>query len=121
MRRHQNGITLIGWLVLLIPLAIIVYAGIRLVPAYLTYFSVSRSLQQVASTHAGEADLNASVLRQSLAKRFDVEDIKRPTVEEILIQREDGVWTLEADYSVSVPLLGGISVSVDFDKHVQVQ
>lgn len=121
MRKHQNGITLIGWLVLLIPLAIIGYVGIRLVPSYLTYMSVSRSLQEVAREHAGESDLNAAALRLSVAKRFNVESIEHPSFEDVLIQREDGIWTLEADYDVDVPLFGGISVTVAFDKRVQVK
>lgn len=121
MRRHQNGITLIGWLVLLMPAAIVGYAAILLVPAYLTHMSVSRSLTQTARDFADATDLNAVTLRQSLAKRFDIESITHPTFEEILIQREDGVWVLEADYDVSVPLFAGISLTVTFDKRVEVQ
>ena len=30
MRRHQRGVTTLGWLILLIPVAIVFYAGIRL-------------------------------------------------------------------------------------------
>jgi hypothetical protein len=121
MRKHQNGITLIGWLVLLIPMAIVGYSAIRLIPSYLTYMSVARSLQQVAREHAGEGDLSAAALRTSVAKRFEVESINQPAFEDILIQREDGVWTLEADYDVNVPLFAGISVSVAFDKRVEVK
>lgn len=121
MRKHQNGITLIGWIVLLMPAAIIGYAAIRLIPAYLNNMSVSRSLTQTARDFAEATDLNAATLRQSLAKRFDVEAITHPTYDEILIQREDGVWVLEADYDVSVPLFAGISISVTFDKRVEVK
>ncbi|MEN9704427.1 MAG: hypothetical protein RLZZ393_306 [Pseudomonadota bacterium] len=121
MRRHQNGITLIGWLVLLVPLAILGYATLRLVPAYLTYMSVSRSLQQVAREGAENGEVSGTTLRSALQRRFSVEDITHPAVEDILIQREDGVWTLEADYDVSVPLFAGLSVNVAFDKRVEVK
>ena len=121
MRKHQNGITLIGWLVLLLPMAIIGYAAIRLIPAYLNHMSVARSLTQIAKEHVGEQDLNANTLRFALAKRFDVESITRPSFEEVLIQREDGIWVLEADYDVTVPLFAGISINVAFDNRVEVK
>ncbi|MEY4761049.1 MAG: hypothetical protein RLZZ200_905, partial [Pseudomonadota bacterium] len=60
MRRHQNGITLIGWLVLLLPMALIGYVAIRLIPAYLNQMSVSRSLNQTAKEHADEREVNAT-------------------------------------------------------------
>ena len=121
MRKHQNGITLIGWTVLLLPMAIVGYAAIRLIPAYLNHMSVARTLTQVAREHAGSTDVNAAALRLSLAKRFDIEAITRPTVDDLLIQREDGIWVLEAEYDVSVPLMAGISINVAFDNRVEVK
>ena len=49
MRHSQRGITFIGWLVLLVPVAIVVYAGIRLAPIYLNYMRVAKSLSETAS------------------------------------------------------------------------
>ena len=42
--RRERGVTLIGWLVLLTPLAICLYAGLRLAPVYLNYMKVSHTL-----------------------------------------------------------------------------
>ena len=47
MRNKQRGVTVIGWLILLIPFAIVGYAGIRLLPLYLNYMKVTRTLDQV--------------------------------------------------------------------------
>src|SRR5882724_2623060 len=44
MRNRQQGITSIGWLVLLAPFAIVLYAGIRLAPLYLNYMKVVREI-----------------------------------------------------------------------------
>ena len=49
MRKHQRGVTFIGWVFLLIPLAILIYVGIRVAPLYMNYFKVSRSLEQLAT------------------------------------------------------------------------
>ena len=47
MRRSQRGVTFLGWLLLLTPVAIVIYAGIRLTPVYLNYMRVARSLDRL--------------------------------------------------------------------------
>ena len=54
MRQSQRGVTAIGWIFLLIPVAVIVLAGIRLVPIYMNYISVSKYMGSVASEAKGE-------------------------------------------------------------------
>jgi Tfp pilus assembly protein PilE len=49
MHSKQRGVTLIGWLFLLIPIAILGYAALRLAPVYLNYMKVSRSMNQLVS------------------------------------------------------------------------
>ena len=38
--RKQRGVTMIGWIFLLVPVAIVLYAGIRVGPEYLNYYKV---------------------------------------------------------------------------------
>ncbi len=49
MRNRQVGVTAIGWLFLLTPVAIVVYAGIRLAPVYLNYMKVAKAKDQVGN------------------------------------------------------------------------
>jgi len=71
MRRRQNGITFIGWLFLLLPVAIVGYAVIRLTPVYLNYMKVSKSLNQTASEFKDDAagQLNQKEVRDALQRR----------------------------------------------------
>lgn len=121
MRKKQNGITFIGWIVLLIPVAVIGYAVIRLVPKYLTYVAVSRSLSALAEEFGSDPQVSAATLKKSLEKRFDIESIDFPTVGDISFMREDGLWVAEANYQDGVPLFAGISLTVDFDKRVTIK
>ena len=45
--RRQRGVTFIGWLFLLAPLAVMLYAGIRVGPEYLNYYKVLTALKPV--------------------------------------------------------------------------
>ena len=66
MRHSQRGITLIGWLVLLVPIAIVVYAGIRLAPIYLNYMRVAKALSQTASEAKTGDATNGQTLRTAM-------------------------------------------------------
>jgi hypothetical protein len=88
MRSSQRGVTFIGWLFLLVPLAVLFYAGIRLTPLYLNYMRVARSLQQTATEYEDGGQINPQRVRNSLEKRFDIESIEFPNVKEIDIHRD---------------------------------
>ena len=40
MRQNERGVTFLGWVILLLPAALVLYAGIRLTPVYLEYMKV---------------------------------------------------------------------------------
>jgi len=119
MRHSQRGITFIGWLVLLVPVAIVGYAGIRLTPIYLNYMRVAKSLAQTASEAKGES-ANAQSLRVSLEKHFDIEGIEHPAVSDVDIHRESDHWVVVTDYEDVVPLIGNVSLLVQFHKQADV-
>ena len=118
MRHSQRGITLIGWLVLLVPIAIVVYAGIRLTPIYLNYMRVAKALSQtVGDAKAGDT-VNVVALRTGLDKRFYIEGIEHPTTKDIDIHREGEHWVAIIDYEDVAPMFGNVSLLVQFHKQV---
>lgn len=118
MLARQRGVTAIGWLILLIPFAIIIYAGIRLIPIYLNYMDVARSLSALTS-ELGTGPATPQSIRQSLQNHFDVEGVNYPTVDQIHISRvgQSG-WQVEAAYYDQAPLFLNITLQVTFDKSV---
>ena len=49
MTRRQRGVTMIGWIFLLIPVAMVLYAGIRVGPEYMNYYKVVTALKETAT------------------------------------------------------------------------
>ncbi len=119
MRAQQRGITFIGWLFLLAPLAIVFYAGVRLAPIYLNYMKVVHALDSVKSDFATESS-TANDLSKSLEKNFDVQSIDYPTVKDISIKRDGKSWVVDATYDDQAPLFANISINVAFHKAVQI-
>ena len=118
MRNRQQGITAIGWLVLLTPFAIVLNAGIRLAPLYLNYMKVVRALEVAASSaKSGAGDQVA--IRTAIDRHFEIDMVDYPTTKDIQIRREGTAWVIEAKYDDEAPLLGNVSLHVTFDKRVR--
>jgi hypothetical protein len=120
MRKTQRGITLLGWLLLLIPIGILGYAGIRVAPIYINYFRVVKALEQTASEAKGEA-INPAEVHASLERRFNVEYVDTPDAKDIDVHREGEHWVAIAKYEEVAPLFGNISLLLQFDKQVELQ
>lgn len=118
MFRRQRGVTLIGWVFLLIPVAILGYVGIRLAPVYLNYMRVAHSVEQTATELKTDdvGTLTAQSIRATLSKHFDIESISFPDVKDVSVTRDGSSWLIEAKFEDNAPLFGNISLVVDFDK-----
>lgn len=121
MHTHQRGITMIGWLFLLVPIAILGYAGIRLAPVYLNYMKVVRSIDQTSKQLQEDESLNAASIRNTLEKHFDIESIDFPAVKDVIVRRDGKAWLIEASYEDVAPLFANLSLLVKFDKAVHVE
>ena len=119
MRHRQRGVTFIGWLVLLVPIGVLVYAGIRLTPLYLEYMNVARTLTQVKTEYDGNGP-TASAVRASIEKHFDSNDVKTISVKDIVIVPQGRGMAVTASYDAWTPLFADISLVVSFDKTVEI-
>ena len=121
MRKSQRGVTLIGWVILLIPIGVILYAGIRLTPKYLNFFNVVKAMNQEAEEAKGSSVIDPNLIRLGVQRRFDVEYVDKPTSKDIDVHRDGDHWVMEVDYEELVPLVGNISMLVQFNTQVDLK
>jgi hypothetical protein len=119
MRNRQLGVTFIGWLFLLTPLAIVVYAGIRLTPLYLNYMKVAKAMDQVGG-ELKASGVNPQSIRNTIDRHFEIDMVDYPTTKDMKITRDGPAWVVESRYDDDAPLFGNISLHVTFDKVVRV-
>ncbi|MGP8033936.1 MAG: DUF4845 domain-containing protein [Steroidobacteraceae bacterium] len=117
MRNRQRGVTALGWLFLLAPMAVLFYAGIRLLPVYLNYMKVVRALDLVASDASGNGDVGS--IRNTIDKHFEIDMVDYPTAKDIKVTRAGAGFQVEAAYDDEAPLFGNISLHIVFDKIVK--
>lgn len=120
MKHRQRGATFLGMVTILVILGAGVYAGIRLVPVYLDFTKVARALEQVRDEHSA-IDTNPQLIRNSLERRWDVEDIKGIGWKEIEIKKSSDGYDVKAVYNVEQPFVANVFLLVKFDKSVVIQ
>jgi hypothetical protein len=120
MRSKQKGITFIGWILLLTPLAVCAYAGIRITPIYLNYMKVARTLEQVKSEFKGGAADNQAAVRTALEKHLNIESVDFPDVKDLKITRDGKAWVVNAAYDDQAPLFSNVFILISFDKTVRI-
>src|SRR4051812_42549813 len=118
MQRTQRGITFIGWLILLIPIAVVGYTVLRLVPVYLNYSKIARSMDQLAQE--SRASDSAQNIRFNLDKRLDIEGVTFPELKDFVITRDGAVWVVDVDYEDGAPLLSNVAITAKFSKRVRI-
>jgi Domain of unknown function (DUF4845) len=120
MLKRQRGVTLIGWLFLLLPLAVVGYAGLRLTPLYLNYMKVARALNQVTVDFKDAGGATPQAIRGTLEKHFEVNSVDYPNVKDIKVTRDGRAWVVEAAYDDQAPLFANLAILVAFDKSVRI-
>ncbi len=119
MRNRQKGVTALGWVFLLTPLAIVVYAGIRLTPVYLNYMKVAKAMEG-AVTELKAGTVNPDAIRNTIDKHFEIDMVEYPTTKDMKITKDGAGWLVESQYDDDAPLFANLSLHITFDKKVKI-
>ena len=120
LKNRQSGMTTLGLMILVAFIAIFAFAGLRLTPIYLNYMKVAGVVEGVHSEFDG-ANATRSMIRTSVARRFDIDSVGIITAKEVKVTKVDGGHEVAATYSHKAPFIANISFVVDFDKRVTVR
>ena len=122
MRHSQRGVTFIGWLVLLVPVAIVVYAGIRLAPDLPQLHAGRQVAVRDGRARPGVATPPMPSRCVTHWKSTSISKAStHPTTKDVDIHRENEHWVAIVDYEDVAPVFANISMLVQFHKVVVVQ
>jgi hypothetical protein len=117
--KRQQGVTGVGWLIILGLIAFFVFIGLRLFPIYAENFNVVTSLKSLKNepqvTRKSKADIQRLILN-----RFQINDVKNAGHKNISITKRAGVLTVSVKYDVRTKLFGPLSLIAEFDESVEV-
>ena len=113
MQTRQRGLTMIGFLFVAFVLVMLAMLAMKLVPAYIEFFSVKKIL----TTMGQDADLKSMSngdIRSSFSKRATTGYVTVVKPGDLSIDRRGGVPVISTQYEFRSKLLGNVSLVVDF-------
>jgi hypothetical protein len=113
--RRQRGMTMLGLAILLVFMGLFAFGAIRLTPVYLNYMKIIGVVDGVVDEFEGQG-ANATLVRRSIARRFDVESVSEIVAKDVKVSPVDGGLQVSAVYNHTTPFIGNISFTVHFDK-----
>lgn len=115
---YQRGITMWALLGLLILIGFVLLMAVRLIPAYLNYWSVI----SVAESIQTDSELQDRPIHEAWDKaetQFTLNNLRALEPRDIMsIYRENGSLVVEIDYEARRPLIANIDLMVAFERQV---
>lgn len=117
MHRSAKGITLIGFAIVLGVVGFFAYMAMRLVPVYIEYFGVVKSMEQ-ERIEPGAGSKTLDQIRRELSFKFNAQYVDETNVPPsvISLKRENGAATLRIAYERRVPFVYNLELVASFDK-----
>ena len=113
MQSQQRGLSMIGFLFVAVVLVMIAMLAMKLVPAYIEFFSVKKILATMGQQPELRSKSNGE-LRNDFAKRANTGYVTVVKPEHLTIDRSGGTPVISADYEFRTKLFGNVSLVVDF-------
>jgi hypothetical protein len=113
MHHKQRGLTMIGFLFVAVVLIFVAMLAMKLVPAYIEFFSVKQILATMGQDPATNSMSNADI-RNSFSRRANVGYVTVVKPDDLFIDRSGGKKVISTKYEYRTPLIANISLVVDF-------
>jgi hypothetical protein len=113
LARQQRGLTMFSFLFFAIVFIAIAMLAMKLVPAYIEFFSVKKILSTMGQESELKSKSNAEI-RNDFAKRASVGYVTVVKPEDLSVERQGGVPVITVAYEYRTKLVGNVSLVVDF-------
>lgn len=114
MKRKQQGMTLIGFVLVLAVVGVFAYMGMKLIPMYSEFYTVKQSLRGLANEPNITAH-DAAKIKDLFFRRLYVSYADNVKSEHVKIARKDAGFVMTVDYEVRKPLIANIDVVGHFN------
>jgi hypothetical protein len=116
---RQQGITMIGFVILLGVVGFFAYAAMKLFPAYSEYFGVVKSMKSL-QTQPDIEHAEVDQIRRKLGEQFNLQYVDEADVPPSAIQliTANGQHSLRIAYDRDIPFMYNIDLLVHFDHTV---
>ncbi len=115
-KKKQQGLTLIGFVMVLLVVGFFAFLGLKLFPVYSEYYSVVSDMKGLQA-EPGIANASPVVIKDKLFRRFYISYVTSVKAEHVKITKQNG-YNLNVKYEVRQPLFYNLDFVAKFDKTV---
>jgi hypothetical protein len=111
---RQRGASFVGMIMVATGLVFVALLGLKVVPSYMH----SAQIAQIFKSIANDPEMRAASVKEikdSYNKRADINFIKDITADDIEVNKDEGRLSISANYSVKIPLVGNITLLLEFN------
>jgi hypothetical protein len=112
MMRNERGLTMIGFAFVAAVVVVVALVGFRVLPAYIEYFQVQKSLQ--GSLDDSEAGSLAEV-RRNFDRRIGASYVDSVRPSDVTVSRQGNQIVAAVAWQRILPMIGNASILLDFD------
>ena len=112
--KSQRGLSFSGFILGAFILVLISITGLKLIPAYIQNAEIKKVFTEIA----GDPEMQKASshdIRMSFNRRASIDNITAIKADDIEIEIDSGKPVLSASYAVKVPLVGNMSLYLDFN------
>lgn len=111
--KKQKGATFLGMVIIAGLLIFVAIIGMKMAPAYIEFMSVKKVLR--AMNQDSLSSMSKKEIKDSYVRRASIDDISSVTPDDLVIEKdESGSTVVSVQYRVIKPLVGNVSVILDF-------
>ncbi len=117
--KHQQGVTAIGWVIILMLIGFFALIVLKITPIYTEHYTIVSSLESLEQENIGSK--SRGEIRKMLTKRFDINNIRGIHPDDIEIDKTRGVTTVRVAYEVKEKFVANVSLLLEFDTSIEVE
>ncbi len=112
-RHRQSGLTIIGFVLVAAIVLSIAMIGFRVLPSYIEYFSVEKTLKQTLMNAPDNATI--AKLRSDFDVKASADYIDSVRGRDLELTREGNELVLTASWNSQLHLVGNVSILLEFE------
>ena len=114
LRKDQSGLTILGFLLVAAVVVIFAMVGFRVVPSYVEYYAVKRSLDD--TMRSGTADPNnPTAFRKELERRLQTSYVENVKAADAILTRSGSQVVAEIAWERRLHMAGNAYILLEFE------
>ncbi len=112
--KKSSGMTLLGFIFVMMIVGLFAYAGFKLVPAYMEFQAVKDAMQTLQSQWSG----NPQRIKKDLDRILYTSYVEVIKPQHVKVKRGNGGYIVQVKYDVREPFIGNLDFLMHFENQV---